>query len=199
MPFAAVWRKLGTIVSGVRVEVHVAGSDEQARAMLTRYLELLDTATNVSSETLLRLACAADAYLTESNNTLARHGTTKIERRMPRFAFALGTTIERVSGGANFEVEPAALPHNAVVVVVQHGHTLCMTSVRSASGDAIALTGGRAALCVVAGQRLRDQPGDLADLSRYFGVSGMVVARSNGPEACHESVHSFAESPLSVS
>jgi hypothetical protein len=178
VPFAAVWRKIGTAVGGIPVEVHVAGSDEQAASMLGRYLELLSTVTHPGSDPLLRLACAADAYLMEINTTLSRHGSSKLERRLPRLAFALGTTIERLNGGSNFEVEPTVLPQNALVVVVQHGHTVCMTTVRGPMGDAIAVTGSRAALCVVAGQRLRDQPGDLADLSRYFGISGMVIARA---------------------
>ena len=181
VPFAAVWRSIGTKVSGYPIEVHVAGSDEQAHAMLTRYLELLDTETRPTSDPLLRLACAADAYLNELNTTISRHGSSKLDRRMPRFAFALGTTIERRSGGANFEVEPTMLPQDAVVVVVQHGHTVCMTSVECPSGDAIALTGSRASLCVVAAQRLRDHPGDLHDLGRYFGVSGMVIAHHDTP------------------
>ena len=178
VPFTPVWRKVGTTVGDVPVEVHVAGSDEQATAMLQRYLELLSTVTQPSSDPFLRLACAADAFLNEISTTISRHGTSKMERKLPRLAFALGTRIERLSGGANFEVEPTTLPQNAVVVVQQHGHTICMASVRCPMGDAIALTGPRAALCVVAAQRLRDNPGDLDDLSRYFGVSGMVVART---------------------
>jgi hypothetical protein len=180
LPFAAVWRKASTTFTGVPVEVHVAGSDEQADAMLNRYLELLGVSTHPLSEPLFRLACAADAYLNELNNTISRHGSNKLERRLPRLAFAIGARIER-SKGANFEVEATALPHNAVVVISQHGHTVCMTSVRGLLGDAIAVTGSRASTCVVAGQRLAEHPGDLTDLSRYFGVSGVVIERCPTP------------------
>ena len=180
LPFAAVWRKASTSFTGVPIEVHVAGSDEQADAMLNRFLELLGTSTHPLSEPLLRLACAADAYLNELNITISRHGSNKLERRLPRFAFALGAKVER-SKGANFEVEATSLPHNAVVVISQHGHTVCMTSVRGLLGDAIAVTGSRASVCVIAGQRLAEHPGDLADLNRYFGVNGVVIERAAAP------------------
>jgi len=172
------------MVIGVPVEVHVAGSDEQAHATLLRFQELVALATQPSSEPFFRLACAVDAYLNELNTTISRHGSAKIERRLTRLAFAIGTTIERSRSGTNFEVEPSALPRNAVVVVVQHGHTVCMTSISCPSGDAIALTGPRAAMCVVAGQRLGSHPGDLDDLNRYFGVSGVVVARAPSSAPC---------------
>lgn len=180
LPFDAVWRKASTTLTGIPVEVHVVGSDEQANAMLNRFLELLGSATHPASEPLFRLACTADAYLNELTTNLSRHGSNKLERRLPRMAFAIGATVER-SKGANFEIEAAALPHNAVVVVSQHGHTVCLTSVRGPRGDAIAITGSRASTCVVVGQRLAERPGDLADLSRYFGVSGVVVERLSAP------------------
>ncbi len=181
VPLAAVWRRASTSIGNLPVEVHLAGSDEQVTAVLGRLLDLFTSHTSSTSEPLFRVACAADAYLNEVNTTLVRHGTSKSDRKMPRVAIALGTCIDRDGIGANFSVEAASLPHDAVVIVVQHGHTVCMTSVRGQNGEAIALTGPRAVTCVIAAQRLSAFPGDLEDLGTYFGVSGMVISPARAP------------------
>jgi hypothetical protein len=165
-----------TNVGSIPVEVHIAGSQEQAFEVLGRFLELLATKTSPDTEPLLRLACAADSYLNELNNTLVRHGSSRQERRLPRVALAIGTHLAEAGASANFSIDASRLTKNAVVAIVQHGHTVCMTATSGRNGETVVLSGNRATACVVAGQRLLLHPGDLTDLGTYFGVQGMVVA-----------------------
>ncbi len=177
LPFERRWQNVSVLRCGVTVELHLTSNGLKIREQMHKYDGFLARETSPDSETLLRLAIAADLLLDE----LALSG----ERDA---VLAIGTTVEPPRTPASSDFAVTGPEQTFIVAGSRDGQRFAIGSFADSTETTkpsnetalvqpkvVAISVDRASACVILGQRGLSKPEDFDDLLRSFNGAGCVV------------------------
>jgi hypothetical protein len=166
--FPKPWQRSAVTRCGISVELHLCASPAVTRRALHRFDLFLERETSLDTESMLRLAIAADLLVDD----LVAGGSLEA-------AVAIGTSIEPPEHRWDDTFFAPELSGDAVVALAKGGQRIAFASMvlhlSEEEPTLYSVSADRASACVVLAQRALLHPADFDDLLRSFHAQGCVL------------------------